>query len=157
MSISKETKIYFDDLFQTNWAGTEIHYAGEEFNGANLEEWVNPVYMPSMGYHTDLCGTTMNTGVLHVACWSDTHLGSLELSDTVVDFIRANVDSKYYRVRRFQVADSGWNGKKAFILLSFSIEVLARYNTCITSIGGADGAEFNLNGTWSRHCTIFKG
>jgi hypothetical protein len=124
-SLFKETKIYFDTMFDTLWTATPIHYAGQEFDSKGISEWVNPVYIPASGYHVDLCSRTLNTGYLHCTCWADNQMSSLELSDELIGFIQTNTDANRYRITGFQINDNGWNGKKAFLLISFNIELLA--------------------------------
>lgn len=121
----KETKIYFEKMFTTDWTLTPVHYAGEEFNSKDIEKWVNIFYEPTYGNHNDLSCNTANYGNLHVASWADYDIDAMELSDIVTSFVNTNIDKTKYRVRRFEVSDHGWNdSNKVFVLLTFSIEML---------------------------------
>lgn len=121
----RETKLYFEDMFNQFWELTPIHFAGEEFNSKGLEKWVNIFYEPTYGNTADLTCNTNNYGNFHVACWSDIDADSMELSDYVVSFVNENIDKTKYRIRRFEVSDHGWNdNNKVFVLLTFSIEML---------------------------------
>lgn len=126
-SLFKETKLYIDTLFKDEWCETPIHYAGEEFDSANIDKWVNPFYQPTYGSHVDMCSTTLIVGNLFVGCWATTDVDALELADDIIAFINTNIDSALYRVRRFEVADHNWNeSNQVYVLITFSIEVLAR-------------------------------
>jgi len=126
-SVFAESKLYFDELFQGLWCDAPIHFGGEEFDSKDLDKWINIFYKPTYGDHVDLCSTTMNYGVLYIACWGSNDLEAMALSDSIIAFINTNIDKTLYRVRRFEVPDHGYNETNyAYVLVSFDIEVLAR-------------------------------
>jgi len=125
VSSFKDTKFYFEDMFQTLWFETPIHYAGQEFDGSDIQHWVNPFYQPTYGSNTDLCSTTLNSGNLHVACWGDSDIEAMDLADNIVSFIMENTDKTKYRIKRFEMSDHGWNdSNKVYVVITFTVEML---------------------------------
>jgi len=120
----RETKLYFENVFYTNWNDTPVHYAGQEFDGSGYDAWVNPVYKPLRSTANGISNTTnISMGVLYIPCWHTTDAGAMELADTMVEFIDANIDKKLFRHRGYDVIDHGWDeSNKVFVVLSFTFE-----------------------------------
>lgn len=72
-----------------------------------------------------------------------------------------------YNGRTYEVIGFPVNYNEQNIFLTFNAaEVIDHEQTvppvetpilCADSVGGADGTEYNLDGTWKNDCTIFKG
>jgi len=120
----KETKYYFENIFNSSWNKTPVHYAGMTFDGSKQSQWVNPIYKPmrnrSNGINDD---TTVALGQLYVVCWADYDIDAMTLSDDVIAFLKEEVDGSLFRSRGYEVVDHGWDDSdKVFMLLSFTYE-----------------------------------
>lgn len=123
MSI-KETKIYFETLFASDWTDTDIHYAGQEFDGPTRDKWINPVYKPLRSRNSGVSDTTtIDMGQLYIVCWAEIDLEVMELADDVINFISENLDKQQYREKGYEIIDHGWgDSNKVFVVLSFTFE-----------------------------------
>ena len=122
---SKDTKEYFEKLLQDEWCGTPIHFVGEEFDQDNTKRWINPYYAPTYGEQKGFSGGTAIYGTFYVACWAENDLEAMTLSDTIIQFMSTNVDTRTYRIPRYSIEDHGWHKtNKVFVTVAFSIETL---------------------------------
>lgn len=123
----RETKLYFETLFNSFWTGTPIHYAGMEFDGTKHVSWINPVYKPLRSTSNGVSGnTSVELGQLYVVCWADYDSDAMKLSDDVVDFLKTNINKAQFRSRGYEIIDHGWDeSNKVFIMLSFTYEQLS--------------------------------
>tara|TARA_R110000772_G_scaffold5454_1_gene19459 strand:- start:12680 stop:13069 length:390 start_codon:yes stop_codon:yes gene_type:complete len=122
----RETKLYYENMFNTNWKATKIHFVGQEVMPKQTKKWVNPFYQPTYGNNgslSDVCSN--NGGNLHVACWATNDLDAMTLGDDVVNFIKANNDGSKYRITNVEMSDHGWNeSNRVYAVITFSIQML---------------------------------
>ena len=126
----KETKFYFEDLFNKEWDCTPIHFVGSEFDGSEHEKWINIVYKPLGGSHDNLGNSAYKSmNQLYIVCWAENDVQGMDLADDVVTFVDEHVDASLYRQRGYDVIDHGFDeSNKVFLLLSFTFE--QRIGTC---------------------------
>lgn len=158
----RETKFYFENIFSTLWLETPVHYAGQDFDGAKHDAWVNPVYTPSHSIPNGISTTSnVQVGRLYIVCWAEEDVSVMDLVDVAVDFINTKVDKQLFRHRGYDVIDRGWDDSdKVFVVLAFTFEQLTGIcvnSICEVSVGGTDGTSFELDGIWKPSCIIFKG
>ena len=118
------TKKYFEDVFNSHWIQTDVHYGGQDFDAKEHVSWVNPIYKPlrssSNGMSTS---TSIDMAQLYVICWADDDTDAMELADSVVEFIDSNIDKQLFISRGHDVIDHGWDeSNKVFVMLSFTFE-----------------------------------
>jgi len=124
----KDIKFYFENLFETKWTETSIHFAGQEFDptALGLKKWINPYYSPLRNKDFGLGGGAKRyIGDLFIVCWEENDVLVMDLADKVSTFIENEVDRKLFKFNGYDVVDHGWdNTNKAFIILSFSMETV---------------------------------
>ncbi len=161
MGSLQETKFYFENLFNTDWTATPVHYVGQEFKADGIDTWINPRYSPSGSKIGDISGySTTVRGSLDVICWAKNDVDVFTLGDDVASFIGSTVD-KSYKVTGYEVNDHAWHeSNHVYLYLTFYVEFI--YGTCAgpivncaNSVGGPNGNEFLSAGTWYNYCDIF--
>ena len=116
------TKKYFEDIFHNYWNETDVHFVGQDFDGAQHESWVNPVYKPLRNTPNGV-STSIEMGQLYIVCWAENDTDAMELADITIEFIKANVDKSLFKSRGHDIIDHGWDeSNKVFVMLSFSFE-----------------------------------
>ena len=117
----KETKLYFETLFSAGWSLTPIHYAGQEFDQEGTKRWVNPVYTPLRTDNSGISETGRRAyGLFNVICWAENDVEAMDLADSVVEFMDANVETNQYSLNGYTIEDHGWHKtNKVYIYLSF--------------------------------------
>ena len=118
----QETKKYFEDMFENSWLETPVHFTGQDFDGKEHDQWVNPVYKPLRNTSNGIsASTSIDMGQLYIVCWADTDTDAMELTDTVIVFVKDNI--KDFRHRGYDIIDHGWDeSNKVFVMLSFTFE-----------------------------------
>lgn len=125
---SRETKEYFEKLLQDNWCDTPIHFVGQEFDQDGTQRWINPFYTPTYGENRGFGNRVSNFGTLYIACWAENDLEAIALSDSVIEFMNANVTAPYI-ISTYSIEDHGWHkANKVFVTVAFSIETIG--GTC---------------------------
>lgn len=120
----RDTKYYFENLFDTWWEQTPIHFVGQDFDQDNTQRWINPFYTPTFSASKGLGSLTTNYGNLMVACWAENDVQAMELGDTLIAFITDNVGTAY-RIKNYEVSDHGWHKtNKVYVTITFNLEIL---------------------------------
>lgn len=115
----KETKKYFEDLFNDNWTATPIHFGGQEFNAENIPQWINPTVQPLRNTATGINGSMMYSFFVYVVCWAETDVDCMDLADSVAGFMSANIGDDYSTVG-YNIIDHGWqDSNSVFTVMSF--------------------------------------
>mgnify|MGYP000114945176 CR=1 FL=1 len=84
-----EDKIGVTSFFNTNWLETSIHFAGLEFDPAELEEWIRIEYTPNASKSLDIAFSNYTSkGVLEVSIYARKENRTYELYDLVLTMIR---------------------------------------------------------------------
>lgn len=119
----KETKKYFENLFNDNWHETPIHFIGEDFDKDRGEEWINPVYSPSSSDSVSVSNDGRKSyGTLAVICWAKNDLNVMDLADRVVGFMEDNVEGNQYSLKGYNVEDHAYHeANKVYVYLSFTV------------------------------------
>jgi hypothetical protein len=160
----KATKFYFDNLFQTLWTTTPIQYAGQEFDGHGLDQWVNIVYKPLRSSPASISGTAAyNYGQLYIVCWAENDVDVMGLGDNIVEFMQTEVDNRRFKINGYSVIDHGWDdSNKVFLMFSFQMQEMVGYcakpvsKDCTISIGKTTGLPFDIDGVLLPPCPVFK-
>ena len=123
MSTFKDGKFYFENMFSTLWVDTPVHYAGEEFDSASLDEWINPRYTPSSMANISLSKTADITYAnLFIPCWAKNDVDVMGLTDNVIEFVKEHI-SQPYNIKGIDIIDHGWNEtNKVFTVIMVRIE-----------------------------------
>ena len=119
------TKKYFEDMFSSYWTNTDIHFAGQEFDGSKRNSWINPIYKPLRNTSNGVSSTTsIEMGQLYIVCWADTDNEVMGLAASVIEFIDVNVETPLFRSRGHDMIDHGWDdSNKVFVMLSFTSSI----------------------------------
>ena len=118
----KDTKFYFESMFQSFWTTTPIHYMYQEFK-APKDSWINVVYQPLRLGSGSLSRTTGDVDSnLSIVCWANNDVEVLTLVDDIITFLEDNNEHDLYHIGDMQVIDQGVDdSNKAFIYLSFAV------------------------------------
>lgn len=115
----QEAKIYFDELFKNNWCETKIHYAGEEFDNTDLDQWINISLEPVRNNNMSVSGGIEYNFTLYVVCWGETDTAVMGLGDKISTFVKTNVASTY-TANGYEIVDREWqNSNHVFMVMAF--------------------------------------
>ncbi len=127
MSSFKQGKYFFEDLFLVNWTQTPIHFAGQDFDGNGIPEWINVVFTPYQSANNGIGSQVKKLyATVTVTGWAENDVNVMQLGDQISAFVDEGVLNSEYTIKQTNLLDHGWDESgKAYLITQFTVEFYA--------------------------------
>ena len=161
MTNFKDIKYYFEDMFNTGWTDTPIHFGGQEFDApSTFAEWINLVYTPQRSERGSISDNlSIIYGTVYISCWAEDDVDVMGLTDDVIAFVEEALASPH-KILKTTIIDHGWNtANKSYTIIALNIQSTLNECDldCTHSIGGMNGLLWQENELMVDACSLCLG